>query len=241
MRVLLTRPREDAERLAALLAERGIDSLIEPLIDIVPRSEACPDLDGVQALLVTSANGVRAFAGLTAERRLPLFAVGDATARAAREAGFERVASAGGDVDDLARLVIERLDPKDGALCHVAGSAVAGDLGGRLEAAGFATRRAVLYEARPRRALSPEAAAALTGGALEAVLFFSPRTAASFVTLAQGAGLREACKGLAAFCLSPAVAAAIEDLPWRAVRVAARPTQAALIQLLAGAEHPDDD
>jgi len=241
MRVLLTRPREDAEPLAALLAERGIDSLIEPLLEIVPRADAGLDLDGVQALLLTSANGVRALAELTPERRLPLFAVGDATAQAAREAGFERVASAGGDVDDLARLVIARLDPRDGALCHVAGSAVAGDLGGRLEAAGFATRREVLYEARPRRALSPAATAALAGGGLDAVLFFSPRTAASFVTLAAGAGLREACKGLAAFCLSPAVAAAIEELPWRAVRVAERPTQAALIQLLAGRGRPDDE
>ncbi|HEV8678187.1 MAG TPA: uroporphyrinogen-III synthase, partial [Stellaceae bacterium] len=155
LRALVTRPEEDAAPLAAALAERGIDVTLEPLLAIRPLAEAPIDLTGVQALLFTSANGVRSFAelaggrGLAGWRELPAFAVGNATAAAAHSAGFARVESAAGDVAALAKLAAERLDPKAGALFHAAGSAVAGDLAGLLEQAGFTLRREMLYEARP--------------------------------------------------------------------------------------------
>ena len=234
IRVLITRPREDAASLVSMLAAKGMDSVVEPLIDIVPVADATLDLRGVQAILLTSANGARALAALSEARALPVLAVGNATARAARAAGFASVESAGGDVADLARLAAARLDPDTGMLCHIAGSAVAGDLAGRLSAAGFTVRRDVLYEARTRDALSPVATAALRDGALDAVLFFSPRTAATFVTLVtRGANrLAARCDALAAICLSDAVAAAVAEVRWRAVHVAEAPTQVALVARL---------
>src|SRR6185437_1733472 len=103
-----------------------------------------------------------------------VFAVGDASAAAARLAEFRSVASAGGDVADLAALVAARLSPQQGALVHIAGSEVAGDLAGTLGRAGFSLRRAVLYEARAATALPDEAAAALRQGALDVALFSLP-------------------------------------------------------------------
>src|SRR5512138_2054943 len=135
MRILVTRPREESVRLASLLEAKGHDVLVEPLFTIEPEPDAPLDLDGVQALLMTSANGVRAFAQRSPRRDLRVFAVGDATADAARAFDFETVESASGDVGDLARLVRERVRPEDGALLHSAGSVVAGDLAGALEAA----------------------------------------------------------------------------------------------------------
>src|SRR5690606_36300514 len=57
----------------------------------------------------------------------------------------------------------------------------------------------------------------------------SPRTARAFVTLAEQEGLAESCRHLDVLCLSRAVADAASTLPWRAVRVASRPEQAALL------------
>src|SRR6185312_15240294 len=170
LRALVTRPEEDAAPLAAALAERGIDVTLEPLLAIRPLPEAPLDLAGVQALLFTSANGVRSFAELAGGRdlpgwrALPVFAVGNATAAAAHNAGFTRVESAAGDVATLAKLATERLDPKAGALFHAAGSAVAGDLAGLLEQAGFTLRREMLYEARPADQLSPATVTNLSNG-----------------------------------------------------------------------------
>jgi uroporphyrinogen-III synthase len=231
---LITRPDDDAEPLAAALIARGIAVAREPLIAIKPIANASLDLEGVQALLFTSANGVRAFAGLSPRREIAVFAVGDATARAARSAGFDKIESASGTVEDLARLVAARLDPKNGALFHAAGSAVAGDLAGLLGQKGFDLRRAMLYEAETAAALSEETKARLERGEIGLVLLFSPRTAETFVKLVReaGDGAARGVERATALCLSPAVAKAAEGLAWRRILTAAKPDLPALLALV---------
>ncbi len=230
MRVLLTRPQEDAQPLAALLRERGVEALIEPLLNVEMVPGPLLDLNGVQALLATSANGVRAFAAREARRGLPVYAVGDATARTALEIGFDSVESASGDVEALADLVRRRLDPEDGALLHVAGTALAGDLAGMVEAAGFGYRRVVLYRAGKADRLSPRAVRAIRDRDVDGVVLFSPRTAETFVALIAEARSTDACRGLTAFCLSDAVAAKAVAIGWDRIVVADRPDQTALVE-----------
>ena len=232
MRILVTRPEDDAIALARLLGERGIDAVIEPLLVIEHVAGAALDLEGVQAVLMTSANGARACAAATKRRDLAVFAVGDATARAATEAGFRTIESAAGDVGALADLVRERLDPGAGGLVHVAASAVAGDLGGALRASGFAYRREILYRARQATAFSQATRSALRDHALDGALFFSPRTAQTFVSLVRDGRLCECCEAMVAFCLSAAVADELAALPWHAVRIARRPDQDSLVALV---------
>jgi uroporphyrinogen-III synthase len=229
---LVTRPRAGAESLARALAERGVAAILAPLLEIRYRDGPLPDLAAVQAILCTSANGVRALARLSGERALPLFAVGDATAAQAQAAGFARVESAGGNVADLARLARARLCPAAGRLLHVAGSEVAGDLAGELRAAGFMVERSVLYEARPASSLDGEAAGGLAEGRVDAALFFSPRSAAIFARLAAAAGLAEAMRRVTALSLSQAADRALGGLPFRARLIAARPDQPALLSAL---------
>jgi uroporphyrinogen-III synthase len=229
---LVTRPREDSAATAIELERRGIAVMVEPLLDIVPLDVAV-DASGVQGILATSANGIRALARCLPERAIPVFAVGDASARVARELGYTSVDSANGDVDSLAELVAARTTPSAGALLHAAGTAVAGDLAGLL--AGFEIRRLVLYEARTATELSPTLRQALASGEIDLALFFSPRTAATFATLVRAAGVAEALSRVAAYGLSANVARQLEALPWRRLKTAAQPTQAALLAAL------DDD
>jgi uroporphyrinogen-III synthase len=232
MRALITRPREESETLAAALAARGIGAVAEPLLEVHYRSPAALDLGGVQAILCTSANGVRALARASGERRVPVFAVGDATALQARAEGFTAVESAGGDVNDLIRLTAARLHPQNGQLLHVAGDAVAGDLVGALRGRGFSIERSVLYEARPVAALSPASVSTLRSGAIGFALFFSPRTAAVFARLAGSACVARCCGTITAVSISPAADAALADVPWLKRRIAERPTQAALLDMI---------
>ncbi len=234
LHVLVTRPRPDAVALAAELERRGHSVLQLPLLEIEIDANVPFDPDGVQALLFTSANGVRAFVARSDRRDLPVYAVGDATAREATAQGFGAVESAGGAVDDLAALVRRKLKPEDGALLHVSGSAVAGDLSGLLTSDGFAVRREQLYTARKVTGIDAAVRAALVAGTLDAVLFFSPRSAAAFGKLVQAVGIAAACEKLTAVCLSDAVAAALAPVSWQAVTVAAQPNQESLIASLEG-------
>jgi uroporphyrinogen-III synthase len=232
VRVLLTRPRAQADPLARTLRGRGYEVRIEPMLAVVFLDGVAPDLDGVAAILFTSANGVRAFARRSSCRERAVFAVGDATAAAAREAGFANVESAAGDVASLAALVAERLDPAAGTLLHVSGRSVAGDLAGDLEGRGFALRRAVLYRTEPAREFSPGLKKSLARGHLDVVLFFSPRTAAAFVEGVARAGLSRTLGGLTALCLSEAVAGRLRGFGWRRVEVAERLDAVAMLDRL---------
>jgi len=232
MQALLSRPREESQSLAAALAVRDVGTVIEPMMEVHYCVAAALDLATVQAILCTSANGVRALARVTGERGRPLLAVGEATASRARAEGFTSVASADGAVTDLVRLAAARLRPQNGRLLQVAGNVVAGDLVGALRAHGFVIERRVLYEARPVERLSTAALSALRGRTIDFALFFSPRTAAIFVRLAGIAGVAGCCRTITSLAISAAADAVLTGLPWRDRRVAERPNQPALLDTL---------
>lgn len=235
MHLLLTRPNADAERTAAQLRSRGHRVEIDPLLTI--RSRPRPlDLEGMQAILFTSANGLRAFLASSEVRDIPAFAVGPASAAEARSSGFRSVLAAKGDAAALADLVIARLDPNAGPLLHPAGSVIAGGLSEKLVAAGFELRRVVLYEAVPATRLAERTQQLLHARAFDGALFYSPRTATTFVSLVQQAGLRESCAVMTAYCLSPAVAAALSPVAWRRLCTASEPREAALLGTMAADE-----
>lgn len=233
-RVLLTRPRPDSEDTARLLADQGIAAVIAPLIEIIDIPGATIDLAVVQAILITSANGVRAMSRAVQERNVPVYTVGDASARVAADCGFTDVTSAAGDVGALAALVRMKLDPLAGALVHVAGSAIAGDLGAELASFQYVVRRAQLYRSQTADKLPKAACDALNEGTIDAVLLYSPRTAAQFVKLIDAAGLQQNCRRLVACCLSAAVAEALGALAFAEIRIAETPTQDCLFAVLAG-------
>ncbi len=233
MRLLITRIPAEAARLAAVLTAAGHDCTVAPMIEIVPRPGATIDTAGAQGFLITSASGLAGLAAATDRRDLPVYAVGDSTARKARAAGFATVHSAAGDVDDLADLVARTADPGAGRLIHATGGAVAGDLAGVLGRRGFSVERVTLYDSVPATGFAPEVVAALAAGGFDGYLFFSPRTAATFVTLARSCVPGADFGGGTAYCLSAAVAAAASPLGFGRVAVAAAPTEADLVALIA--------
>jgi len=228
MRVLVTRPLEDGAETARELAARGHEALLAPLLET--RFFDGPDvaLEGVQAILATSANGVRALARRTPGRDLPIFAVGPQTAAQARHAGFSHVKNADGDAETLAKAAREWATPAGGALLHVAGEGNDGKLAASLSS--FSVRREILYAVTPVAAFPAEAAAALAGGQIDAALFFSPRSAAVFRNLAQDESLK--LDGIFAAAISPATATALAPLRFAALHIAPRPNLESLLNLL---------
>ena len=240
MRVLITRPGEDGAALAEILRERRIKSLIEPLLTIKYSDGPGLNLTNIQALLLTSANGVRALARRTDRRDIPVYAVGDATAKTARKSGFIQVHSAAGDVVTLVSLVKEILRPKDGPLLHIAGSMVAGDLIGLLEAAGFECTRSILYEAIGERSFRSSTITAIKDNQVDAVTLYSPRSAEMFVELTRKARLVRSCNRIKVICLSQSVAEKVNEIKWQDVLIANEPNQESLLKLIIELSHGND-
>jgi len=212
--LLALRPEPGASATAAAARAMGLDAIAAPLFVIRPLDWSLPG-PLPEAVLLTSANAVRhGGAGLAALTGLPAYAVGTATAGAARQAGFGRIVTGDADAETLLALA-----HRDGvrALLHLAGrehrDVVPHDI--RVD-------RRIVYAAEAVDAL-PEAARAALPGAV--ALLHSPRAARLFASLVDPAGIAIAA-------ISPATLAAAGS-GWRIADVADRPTDASLLAVAA--------
>ena len=220
MRIWITRAQPEADATALRVRALRHEPVVAPVLEIQPIGEA-PDLADVGALAFTSRNGVRAFAGLSSERGLPVFAVGDATADAAREAGFDEVVSASGDVAALATLIAETGKGMNGQVLHAAPEEPAGDLVSALAAQGVAARAHTVYRTAPADFAPPAEA--------DVVLIHSAKAARQ---LAQHRDMAAAAPAITAICISSAAAEPLHGLGFRDVLLASSPDEAAMIEVL---------
>jgi uroporphyrinogen-III synthase len=223
--VWVTRALPGAEGTARRVRALGLQAVIAPLIQIRTLSGGPIDLTGVGALAFTSANAATAFAERCAERSLPVFAVGDATAAVAQAAGFSSVRSAGGDVAALAKAIAPFKDEFKGAVLHPAAAQPAGDLVAALARIGVKTRAIAVYETRPAK-VPPDILAMIPR--MDVALLHSPRAAGVLARLLR----RHPAAGLIALCLSPAVAAPLAAAGLARVQAAPLPSEEALLHLL---------
>jgi uroporphyrinogen-III synthase len=233
MRVLVTRPEPDAVCEAELIAARGHQPVLAPLLEIEFSTAPLP-LAGAYALIVTSRNALRALVShpdRIAATMLPLYAVGGATAEAAWELGFAEVTTGPGTAKGLAALIERDIAPEWGPLVHLAGESLALDLEAALGAYGFTVRKAVLYRALPAETLPAEAIALIASARPKRVVLMSPQTARTFIALITKHGLVTQAKSLVCYCLSEAVAEAAAPLGCE-IRVAARPREEDILALL---------
>jgi uroporphyrinogen-III synthase len=227
VRILVTRPIQDGEEIARRLALMGHETVLAPLLTTRFLDGPPLDLAGIQAFLVTSANGARALARRTSNRDIAIFAVGPQSADAAQAAGFLRVRSAEGDAMALADAAAHWAKPDGGLLLHAAGEEASPALSETLGARGFFAQRQTLYRMEKAVELPDQAVQAIRQGQVEAALFFSPKSAGLFAQCVTRAGLSTA--RLTAICISANTAEALKELAFAQIRVAAEPNQAALL------------
>lgn len=228
-RIWITRAEPGASQTAARLSAMGHEPIIRPVLAVQALAGIAPPPADAAALSFSSLNGVAVFSVLlrdhpqiaAALKTRPVFAVGDATARAARDLGFARVASAGGDLKSLAALIAASWTLSGGPVLAVGAREPAGDLPALLQ--GHAEVRTFpVYEARPTGVAAPDG--------FEVVLVHSARAAAA---VALGAGLTETrCRDRVAVAISEAAARPLAVLGFGRLRVAETPTEKALLLAL---------
>ena len=235
MHLLLTRPNAGAEPdpLRDALIAAGHHVTLAPLLSIVPTGTV-PSFDGVQGLIVTSRNGLKAALPLPeAVLSLPLYAVGPGTAALGRSLGFRRVREGAGTGRKLQALIASEADPAAGPLLHLAGETLAYDLKGALEAQDFTVRTEIVYRAEPTGAFPPDAVEPFRQGAFDGVVLMSPRTARVYAKLVADAALGAPVRTMAHFCLSEAVGRELETLGGVRLMVARLPNSQEMLALIA--------
>jgi uroporphyrinogen-III synthase len=245
MAVLVTRPQPDDEATAKALRDRGFEVLRAPML----RFEPVPFQDDADArygaVVVTSANALRALAPHLAGSRLlklPVFAVGEHTAAAARDAGFGEVIASKGDAGALRDLVLASVKSKQrtkaSPLLYLAGADLARDLAGELGEGGFTVVTHTTYRMVPAPSLPREVCDAFVANQVEAVLHYSRRSARAFLEAARSGGVEISALALPQCCISAAVASVLRDAGATQVTAAASPDENALFEALGRALRP---
>jgi len=245
MAVLVTRPHPDDEATASALRDRGFEVLRAPMLRFEP-VKFSDDEDALYgAVIVTSANALRAIASQLAGSRLlklPLFAVGEHTAAAAREAGFTQVITAKGGASALRDLVLAGVKAKQlkkaSTLLYLAGADLARDLAGELGEKGFTVVTHTTYRMVPASSLPREICDAFVANQIEAVLHYSRRSARAFLEAARSGGVEISALALPQCCISLAVAAVLRDAGATQVTAAAQADENALFEALGRALRP---
>ena len=221
----VTRAQPGADATAERLRQVRLTPVVAPLLVVQPIAGAAVDLTDAAAIVFTSANGVAAFAALSPERALRVFAVGDATAGAARRERFKSVLSTQGDVQALASALTARRRELGGVIVYPSAAEPAQDLGAALAPAGLAVRQTAVYETV---ATPPPASLLARLPEIDGVLLHSAKAAEA---LAEVLTLHPT-PHLTAYCLSRQVAAPLRDADLTDVHAAFAPNEASLLALL---------
>jgi uroporphyrinogen-III synthase len=239
MSILVTRPHPDNEATAENLRARGHVVLLAPVLKFEPVAFHDESEVGYSAIIVTSANAIRAVAPLLPDLdllKLPLFAVGEHTAAAARDTGFTEVIVAGGDAaalrDKVMQSARDKVLKKKSTLLYLAGADLSRDLGSELGAQGFSVVTQTTYRMAQVMSLPRDVCEGFAAHGIEAVLHYSRRSARAFLDAARAEGVEISALAIPQCCLSETVAAVLRDAGASQVLVAATPDENALFDAL---------
>ena len=233
--VLITRPQPVADEFAERLRREKFYVYTAPMTEYVEIDADSEDMESYQALIFTSAQAVLIFSERSTVRRLPVLAVGDATAAAAKKAGFTTVYSAKGDSGDMVNLiesVVSALSLKK--VLHPCGEDMIDDMPEDISSLGVEVVRMPVYKALFLDSMPENVVQVLKRGAVDAVTVFSARTAENLVKMLQQEDMRGVSEKLEAVCISKRVAAGLRGISWRKIRIARHPDTEEMVEILKG-------
>ncbi|WP_379920759.1 uroporphyrinogen-III synthase [Erythrobacter sp. R86502] len=216
--LIALRPEPGLSATVAKAGEMGLAITGLPLSEIRALEWDCPEPDGIDGLLIGSANAIlHGGPNIARVAGKPVYAVGEATAAAARSAGFTIAMTGSGGLQGVLDTIA--------APCHLL--RIAGEEHVPLVPPAGVTFAEVIAYRSAFLPLDPVRSALSQGGAL--VLLHSAATARHFAMECDRLGLVRRNIVLAA--LGPRIAAAA-GTGWGAVHTATQPDEATLLQLV---------
>lgn len=243
LRVLVTRPEPGNARTVAMLRARGHQPLAMPLTRTVPLTGDHDVISGTGAgaYVVTSASAIHHWPmadTASGQLTVPVYAVGEATARSARDSGFQNVVVGPGDADALAAMLIR--DVESGHLVlsdarpaiYVTGKVRTLRIETVLRRQKLPFRIAQIYDTEELSHSTDYLQKQITREGHLAVLLYSHYAATLLIRHLTRLKSHNGLKNCIFLCLSSNVATAIPDRFKDRIRIAAAPTEAALLAQL---------
>ena len=214
--VLLTRPEEDCQELKTKLIVPTISS---PLLKVMQKAKRVTLPEGATDLIATSARVFEMISNIKSLITIPVWCVGEATAAAAKAAGFETIFQVNRSAQEILERIVNECPKESSYFVHIGGAAVHVDLAEALVKLGFKADRIIMYETEAAQSLSQEAETVMQAGLIQQMPFFSLRTAEIFVDMAKKSEWADKLRRVTALAHSEAIARSLRQISWKEVIV----------------------
>ena len=231
--ILNIRPAIDSQRDAVTLSRRGVASACLPVMEIVTLAPQLPNALEIAGLVFTSRHAVLAFVDAmdTADWwKMPVFAVGQATAAAARVAGFVCIFTGSGGGAGLVPAILQHVPVRQERILWPSAVDKSFDIASALTPHGYDVQILDIYVARPRVNFTTNEMRPLDEGAVSGVIAMSSRSVQLFCKLLQEQGLDSRRTQITLIVGSQSIA----DLAgpgWRQIHVARKPRRSRLLAI----------
>lgn len=222
--VLITRPQPEGHKLEELLGkDPKVPAFCEPMLNIVPqKKQLILEAEGqnkVTDLMVTSCRVFEILENWQDYLDIPLWCVGDVTARKAKLMGFKLVHCANRSAQDLLEMIVKETGQKKDQyhFRHVCGDTLHLDLSEALSRLGYRADKDVVYTTQASKDLSKKFMSLWNKGSFIVAPFFSQRTTEIFVNLIKKHKLQKQCASVHALAHSDAVLKQLQELQWARV------------------------
>lgn len=224
--VLITRPIEDATELADDIHALGYETTIQPFLIIEPVDVTLPDMTAYDALIFTSANGIKAFCAVDTHRDTPIYVVGQNTQKTAEKYGFSTIINADGSLKELESLLNNQ--EKHQKLLYLRARDIAHPLQTHHK-----MEEVIIYQSIRNHDIPSDLVTSIQNADFSHILFFSRRTAQHFVTFIHHTpSLETGLKRTKALCLGDSMLEFLEELPWHSIHIADMPNRQGMVDLL---------
>ena len=217
MHILLTRPLEDCSEMILKFKSLGHQVSHLPLLEINKVNYSEKSFLNFKGIIFTSANSVKFLDLKQIDKNILCFCVGNATEKKARSAGFQKVISAEGNVENLKELILQNFNPKDGKLIYVSGETISIDLDQQLSNEGYNIERIINYRTSHNKKFDDKFTNELKQKIPDIVYVYSQNSASSFVNFIKVNQFESLWMNTNLMCIGEKTSSILNEIKWKKI------------------------
>ena len=217
MHILLTRPFEDCSEMILKFKSLGHQVSHLPLLDINKVNYNEKSFLNFKGIIFTSTNSVKFLNVKQIDKNILCFCVGNATEKKARSAGFQKVISAEGNVENLKELILQNFNPKDGKLIYVSGETISIDLDQQLSNEGYNIERIINYRTSHNKKFDDNFTNELKQKIPDIVYVYSQNSASSFINFIKVNQFESLWMNTNLMCIGEKTSSILNEIKWKKI------------------------
>ncbi len=217
MHILLTRQLENCSDLIIRFKKLGHTVSHLPLLNIEKVSYDNKSFDNCKGIIFTSANAIKFLDIKRIDKNIKCFCVGFATEKKAKNAGFQNIISAEGNVRNLRELILQNFNANEGNLIYLSGEIISSDLDKQLISEGYSIKRIINYKTYHIQNFDENFIKKLKLNIPDIVYIYSFNSALSFLNFVKNERIETLWMNTNLMCMGEKTSSILNEIKWKKI------------------------